>query len=126
MSHVQRYPVDVTTDGSGNASGATPPVTGRIQTIVYVKDATTPFAAGVDFTITLEKTGENVWTEANVNASAVRAPRQPTHNQDGTAVLHAAGGTPVNDHIVVDNDRILIGIAQGGAAKLGRFYILMA
>ncbi len=62
---IRRETVTITVDGSGDGSGYTPVMSGRINQIRYVK---TDYANGVDFTITLEATGETVWTEENVNA----------------------------------------------------------
>jgi hypothetical protein len=55
----------------------------------YVK---TDFADGSSFTITSEATGETIWSESSVNASATRAPRQATHSTAGVASLYAASG----------------------------------
>lgn len=122
MSYAERHVVTLTTDGSGDATGYTPTVTGRVSAIHYVK---TDFATGVDFTITSEATGQSIWTELNVDASTVRAPRQPIHGQDGTASLYAAAGEPVEDHIVLANDRVKIVIANGGATKTGTFHVVI-
>ena len=120
--YAERHTVALTTISAGTVTGYTPVITGRIKTIIYTKD---DFAVGVDFTITVEGTGEGVWTEANVDASTVRAPRQPTHSQVGVASLYAAAGEPVEDHIVVANDRIKIVIAQGGDTKSGTFDVVV-
>lgn len=124
--HVESHLVVPVTDGSGNATAFTPVVTGEIRQIVYIQDPTIPYSAGVDFTITVEATAENVWTEADVNASTVRAPRIATHSVAGAALLYAAGGTPVGDRIAVSKSRIKIAIAQGGAAKSGFFAVVVA
>ena len=121
---MRRYVVTVTTASDGTATAYSPRgVNGVIQQIEYVK---TDFANGVDFTITGEATGVNLWTESDVNASAVRAPRQPTHSQAGVASLYASGGTAVQAPIGLSNDRVKIVIAQGGNAKVGTFHILVA
>jgi len=122
MSYAERHIVTVTSDGSGDGTGYSPVITGKISTIRYAK---TDYADGVDFTITLEATGESVWAEADVNASATRAPRQATHGTDGTASLYAAGGEPVEDKIAVANDRVKIVIASAGATKTGNFHIVL-
>jgi len=114
---VQTYPVEVTTDGSGDATVFSPELNGLLDRIQYVKD---DFADGVDFTITLESTGETLWAENDVNAAAVRAPRQPVHSPAGAALLYADAGEPVSDLIAV-NGRAKIVIANGGAAKSGTF-----
>jgi hypothetical protein len=122
---MRRYKLTVTTAADGTATAYFPKTSGEIHSIQYVKDGTTPFADGVDFTITSEATGENIWTEANVNASAVRYPRAPVHSQAGVAALYAAGGTAVQDRIAVGGDRVKVAIAQGGNAKVGAFHLLI-
>lgn len=123
MSFVQRHVVTVTTDGSGDATAYTENIQhGRLSQIVYVK---TDFTNGVDFVITVDATGEILWDEDNVNASATRAPRQATHDTVGVASLYAAAGEPVEDKIAIANSRIKIVIAQGGAAKTGVFHVIL-
>lgn len=120
---MKRYSIAVTTAADGTATAYSPRrISGKIHQIEYVKGT---FADGVDFTITGEATGVNIWTESNVNASTVRAPRQPTHSQAGAASLYAAGGTAVNDPVAIANDRVKIVIAQGGNAASGTFHVLV-
>ncbi|WP_026784195.1 hypothetical protein [Pleomorphomonas koreensis] len=119
---MRRYKVTATTAADGTVTVYTPRVSGKIHSVHYVK---TDFADGVDFTVTAEATGENIWTESNVNASAVRYPRAPTHSQAGVAALFAAGGTAVQERVAVANDRVKIAIAQGGNAKSGTFHVLV-
>ncbi|AMA58065.1 hypothetical protein [Bradyrhizobium sp. CCGE-LA001] len=120
----RRFTVNVLTDGSGVATAYTPYISGRITAIHYIKDGSNAFAAGVDFTITGEATGEGIWTEADVNASKSCYPRSPTHSNAGVAALYASGGTAVGDLIRFGRDRVKIAIAQGGAAKAGAFHIV--
>lgn len=121
-----RYKVTVTTDAAGNATAYSPRLSGEIHQIEYVKDpGANPYAAGVDFTITGEATGVGLWTQSDVNASAVVAPRIPTHSQVGVASLYASGGTAVLAPIAIANDRVKIVLAQGGAAKVGVFHVLV-
>lgn len=122
MSFAERHVVTVTTAADGSATAYSPVVTGKLSQIRYVK---TDFAAGVDFTITAEATDEMLWTEANVDASTVRAPRQATHGTDGVASLYAAAGTAVQDKIALAKDRVKIVIANGGDTKTGVFHIVM-
>lgn len=122
MSFAQRHVVTITTDASGDATGYTPVLTGKVSAIHYVK---TDFANGADFTITGEATGEGIWTESDVNASAVRAPRQPTHSQVGVASLYAAAGEPVEAPICLANDRVKIVVASGGNTKSGTFHVVI-
>lgn len=123
---MRRFKLTVTTAADGTVTAYSPRLTGGVHQIEYVKDpGANPYTDGVDFAITGEATGINLWTESNVNASAVRAPRQPTHTQVGAAALYAAGGTAVQDVIALANDRIKIVLAQGGNAKVGAFHILI-
>lgn len=119
---MRRYIVPVTTAADGSATVYSPGISGKIHSIHYLK---TDFADGVDFAITAEATGENIWTEANVNAAAVRYPRAPVSSQAGVASLYAAGGTAVQDRIGLGADRVKIIIAQGGNAKVGAFHIVV-
>jgi len=120
--HAQRYVVPVTVDASGDATAYTPVVTGRVLAIHYVK---TDYANGVDFAITSEATGQSIWTQADQNASAVKCPRQPTHDGVGAASLYASGGEPVEDHIYLANDRVKIVVAAGGVSKTGTFHVVI-
>jgi hypothetical protein len=119
----QRHVVTLTTDALGDAVGYTPTVTGRVWTIVYRK---TDFADGVDFTITNDTTGETIWAEENVNASAVRAPRVPTHEPDGDGALYAPVGEPVVSYLTLVRTRVKLAVANGGAARTGTFHVVIA
>lgn len=120
--HIERHVVRVTVDASGDATAYTPVVTGRVLQIHYVK---TDFANTADFNITSEATGQQLWVQSDQNASAIKAPRQPTHDGVGAASLYAATGEPVEDHIYLANDRVKIVVAQGGVSKTGTFHIVI-
>lgn len=119
---LRRHVVSVTTAADGSATAYSPYLSGYVHEIHYLK---TDFADGVDFTITAEATGETIWTQSDVNAAAVKAPRQPTHSNVGVAALYASGGTAVNDRIALGRDRVKIVIDQGGNAKSGAFHIVI-
>lgn len=122
---VERYSVSVTTAADGSATAYSPTITGAISSIAYVKADSNSYTDGVDFTITVESTGQGLWTQTNVNASTTRAPRQVTHQQDGTDRFYT--GTSANhsvaDLICVADDRIKIVLAQGGDTKNGTFVL---
>ncbi len=123
---MKRITMTVTTAADGTVTADSPVrVSGEIHQIEYVKDGANGYANGVDFTITGKKTGINLWTQSDVNASAVVAPRQPTHSQAGVAALYAAGGAAVQARVALANDQVRIAIAQGGNAKTGTFHILV-
>lgn len=119
---VRRFAVPVTVDASGDATAYSPAIYGRLVSITYAK---TDYANGVDFVITAETTGETLWSESNVNASATRRPRAPTHSTAGVASLYAAAGEAVNGMIGLGGDRVKIVVAQGGVSKTGAFHILI-
>lgn len=117
---------NIVTAADGSATVYTAKASGKVHSVHYVKDGATAFTDGVDFAVTAEETGENIWTEANVNASGVRYPRAPTHTQAGVAAgIYATGGAAVADKVAIANDRIKIVIAQGGNAKKGRVMIVV-
>lgn len=116
----RRFTVAVTTAADGSFTGYTPYFNGAVNAIHYVK---TNFADGVDFTITSEATGESLWTESNVNAAKIVAPRRATHSNAGVAALYAAGGTAVNGLIYLSRDRVKIVLAAGGNATTGTFIV---
>jgi len=119
---LRRYAIAVTTASDGSATAYSPYLSGYIQDIQYVK---TDFADGVDFTITAEAYGRTLWAENDVNAAAIRAPRQPTHSTAGVASLYAAAGTAVNERIALSRDRVKVVIASGGATKTGTFIVMV-
>jgi hypothetical protein len=120
---IRKFTVAVTTAADGSATAYSPYFSGYVHSIQYVK---TNFSDGVDFTITIDGTGETIWTESNVNAAAVKATRQPTYTTAGVASLYAAGGTAIQERVAVGRDRVKIVIAAGGNATTGSFTILVA
>lgn len=120
---IRRHVVNVTTASDGSATVYSPVIFGRLESIAYVKPGSNSFADGVDFAITGETTGQGIWTENDVNASAVRHPGAATNSNAGVASLYAAAGTAVNDRIALAGERVKIVIASGGNAKNGAFHI---
>lgn len=116
----QRYSVTVTTAADGSAtvylpatvSDVTAKASGRIHSLTYTKST---FEDGVDFTITVEGTGQTVWTDTNINASETVYPLAAGNLGTGAA------STLTEVPIVIANDRIKIVIAAGGNAKAGTF-----
>lgn len=119
--HAKSVTVTLTTASDGTVTGYLDAINGRLFEIIYTKD---DYTDGVDFTITMEDTGRGVWTESNVNASTVRAPRQPTHDAIGVASLYAAAGVAVESYIVAADERVKIILAAGGDSKSGTFTVI--
>lgn len=113
----RRFHVPVTVSAGGAAEVYSPRFSGKICQVRYVK---TDFADTVDFVITAEETGETIWSEENVTASASRSPRAPTATTAGVAALYAASGA-VNTKIALDTDRIKVVIANAGDGTTGLF-----
>lgn len=119
--HVERHLVTITTDGSGDGTGYTPNVTGRILGIRYVK---TSYDDTIDFTVTLEATGEAVMVGTNVNASASFYPRVGVTDASGAAAT-LDGTRLMRDSVHAAGDRVKIVVAQGGSSKVGAFYVII-
>lgn len=119
---VRRFSIPITVDASGDAEVYTPRIFGHLVSIRYVK---ADFADGVDFVVTNERTGETVWSEESVNASASRYPRAATHTTAGAASLYASGGTAVQGRIAIGGDRLKIVVADGGVSKSGTLHFLV-
>jgi hypothetical protein len=117
---VRRFVVAMTVDASGDGTFYTPPVYGHLVSFRYVKNN---FTDGIDFVCTLETTGETLWAEDSVNASATRHPRAATHSTAGAASLYAAGGTAVNSRIAIGGDRIKIVVDGAGNATTGTLHV---
>lgn len=126
MGYVRREQITVTTNASGASTAyipadGQPAFNGRLSSIIY---STVDMSTTVDFTITVDKTGEGVWAQSNVAASATVAPRQPTHDNVGVASLYETGQA-VEDYYRLADDRIKIVLAQGGATKTGTFTVIV-
>ncbi len=117
---VRRFVVPLSCDASGDGTLYSPPLYGEIVSLRYVK---IDFASGVDFTCSLETTGETVWAESDVNASATRYPRAATHSTAGAAALYASGGVAVLARIAAGGDRLKVVVAQGGVSKTGTLHV---
>lgn len=121
MAHGTRKTVTITTAADGSATEYLEAGTWYVDRISYIK---TDFADGVDFAITGADSGENIWTESDVNAAKTVRPRAATHSNAGVASNYAAT-FPVNDKILIVEERIKIVIASGGNAKTGAFEFVM-
>lgn len=115
MSYPQRQDVSVTTAADGTATAYSSVITGIVVAIIYTKD---DFVNGVDFTITAETTGQNLWTDTNINASETVNPIVAANTQDGAA------STTVFKEICLANERVKIVIAQGGNVTSGTFTVI--
>jgi hypothetical protein len=124
--YVERQEVSITVDASGNGTGYTPIVTGLVRAIRYVPDGTSPYATGVDVTVTGETSGIAIVTITNAGTAAVDVyPRAAVATTANAAALYAAGGVAVLDLIPIAGERIKIALAQGGNATTGKFHLFI-
>lgn len=99
----------IATDGSGDDSVETPPLTGRL---LGVQIDCPLLDSGADWTIASDKQG-NLLTVANKNDVYLR-PRQPVHAQaDGSAISGLAEPATLN------GETLTVAVANGGASKTG-------
>lgn len=118
---IRKFTVVVTT-GTATGEAYSPYLSGYIESIQYVKPGSNSFSNGVDFTITAEATGETLWTESDVNASAIKRPRAATHTTAGVAATFD-GTRAVLDRIALGRDRVKVAVAQAGNGTTGTFVI---
>lgn len=121
MPYVKRHHKTVTTAADGSATVYTGEITGKIVSITYTK---TDYDAGVDFAITGEDSGIDIWSQNDVNSTVTVAPKMPTHTQAGVA-NDTAGDVLLSD-IYIAQERIEIKITGGGSANVGDFDIIVA
>jgi hypothetical protein len=121
--YAEKHTIALTTAADGSATAYTAlRLTGRILAVIYAK---TDFDDGVDFTITLEGTGEAILTLTNQNASGKFYPRVPVQDETGADALYAAGGTKLRDAVVAVFDRVKVVVAQGGNVKTGAITVIV-
>jgi hypothetical protein len=120
MSYAEKHTVNVTTATGGGGVAYTSVVTGRIASIAYVSDGTTPFASTADFTITTEDTAQSIWSESNVTASKTVNPVTAANLESGAA------SSLTEAPIYAAGERIKIAVAQGGDTKSGAFTVVIA
>ncbi|MCO5071130.1 MAG: hypothetical protein M9944_07990 [Rhizobiaceae bacterium] len=118
---IRRFVVPITVDENGDAEVYSPVLSGKLVSFRYVKDD----FAGDDlaFTITAEGSGETLWAEEDVTASATRYPRAATHSTAGAAALRADTGEAVLAPIALSQDRVKFVIAGAGNETSGAFHI---
>ena len=118
----QRHVLTLTANGSGTVTGYTPVISGRIAQIHYVK---TDYANTVDFVITSEATGDTIWAEENVTASAVRAPRLLNSTTAGMATAYAATFPVHVCQFVLAADRVKVVVTGAGSGTVGAFHVVL-
>lgn len=120
MGFPQKHTVVVTTAAGGGATAFTSgPVRGTVQMITYTRSTGSPFASTVDFAITTEDTGQNLWTQANRNSTQTVYPLTEGDLNDGTE------SALVEVQMSAAFERLKIVIAQGGDTQSGTFVFVV-
>lgn len=119
---IRRHVVPVTTEYGGDAEAYSPVMSGKVHSITYVKAGSGNFENGVDFVITAEASGETIWSEEDVNATATRKPRAATHTTAGAAADYDGSNHAVLGRVALSQDRIKIVVADGGDETTGTFH----
>ncbi|HJT63086.1 MAG TPA: hypothetical protein VJ797_15560 [Burkholderiales bacterium] len=118
--YAERHTVTFVTATGGGATAYTPPVTGRIAAIRYIKaTAAVALASTADFTITAAETGAAILSKANVAADFTNAPTQPAHTATGGVV------TGVVRDVVVAGERVKVDVVAGGNTKQGTIHVVV-
>lgn len=120
----RRFKVTVVTAADGSATAYSPYLSGKINQVSYVKPGAASYTDGVDFTITMEATGQTLWTEADVNATKHCFPRAASHSTAGVAATFD-GTRAVLAPVCAGRDRVKIVLAAGGDTKTGDFHIVV-
>lgn len=115
------HSITLTTASDGTVTGYLPCTNGKLLRIRYVK---TDYADGVDFTITGNNTGENLWADTDINSSEIVRPRVKIQDGAGADITYDATNEVYEPYHLVD-EKIKIVIAQGGDTKSGTFYALI-
>lgn len=100
-------------------------IAGLIYSIQYIKHATTPYDAGVDFIITDLHSGAIIWDQDNVNVSASKRPRVPAVDTSGV-VVNFIGTTPHYRMFPLAFTAVYITVLNGGNTKTGNFELIYA
>lgn len=120
--HVAEHSVSIETATGGAFTGYTASdVRGRLSSVAYVRDGSSPVDSSAALTITTERTGQTILALSAIGgASFVRYPLTAAHDAaDGTALLFAPGGEAVAVPILVAGERIKVAITAGDDAKVG-------
>ena len=119
--------VYLTSDASGNATGYTYPITGRIECVRYTPDPTNPFNTGGGVTITGDESKVAIGAKTSFGTSAFTlAFRQPlSAAADGSALTYD-GTHAVTDKFCLSGERVKVVIASGGNTLSGTFTVVFS
>lgn len=120
---IQLVTIPVTTT-AGGAFTTELNVSGYLVQYRYVPDGSTPLDTGADVTLVGTTTAFSYLNLANIGTSAFqKLPRYATSDEQGVASLFAAAGEPVEGLMYAGPEILTFTVAQGGASKLGTFYL---
>lgn len=118
---LERHKVALATNGSGDATGYTPAVRGRVVAVFY---DFVDMSAGV-MTITEEDTGHAILALAAMPvADTLYLPRSIAQGPDGADLTY--DGTHKVYEAVPVQGRVKVVVASGGATKTGNVYLYVS
>jgi hypothetical protein len=116
--------VSILTNASGDFSTTIACPGGKLLQYRYVVDPSIPLATGASITVSGATSGFAYIAQTNIGTSSfTKAPRYPTHDSAGAALLYASGGTPASDAAFIGGEQLNVVVAAGGNAKAGKLYI---
>jgi hypothetical protein len=118
MSYLRSETVAVTTNSSGESTGFSANVTGKVHMIEYLPTSLSSAAA---VTVKGEESSRQILTVATLSSSpGIWYPRQPTHRSTSGSTF-GAEGTPVP----VVNERVRFVVSGGGNGLTGTFRMIL-
>lgn len=119
MKEVRYEPLTVSSNGSGDGQETTARLlNGFLDELRYIPDATTPYGAAVTVTLTVERSGLQLWEETFDGATKkLVSPQTPVHDSAGIE-------TGAYKRYALANDRLTITIAGAGDTKTGAFELV--
>ncbi len=121
MSFLRSETVAVTTNSSGESTGFSANVTGKVHMIEYLAVPTSHISSAAALVVKGEESSRAILTLAALSSSpGFWYPRQPTHRSTSGSTF-GAEGTPVP----VVNERVRFVVSGGGNGLSGTFRMIL-
>ena len=115
--------VSITTDASGNGTGFTEVVNGRVLAIIYAPDGTTPYSNNFQAVFTTDVSLQAVLTKSQATATNPYSIYPKVQNGavvDGSSIAATFDFIPL-----AGSERVKIVISGGGNTKTGQFTVIL-
>lgn len=122
MSFLRSVTVSVTTNSSGESTGFSANVTGKVHMVEYVPVPTTHISSAAAVTVKGEESSRAILTLAALSSSpGFWYPRQPTHRSTSGSTFASVEGVQVP----VVNERVRFVVSGGGNGLSGTFRVIL-